>query len=117
MDRLPLTANGKIDRRLLASTPLEASGPQEEYAAPRSPDEHALAKIWTALLGQERISVHSDFFALGGHSLLATQLASRIEREIGVSVPLQLIFENATLAAMAEAVEVLRWIAEQEREG
>jgi amino acid adenylation domain-containing protein len=117
MDRLPLTANGKIDRRLLASTPLEASGPQEEYAAPRSPDEHALAKIWTALLGQERISVHSDFFALGGHSLLATQLASRIEREMGVAVPLRLIFENATLASMAEAVEVLRWMAEQEGEG
>jgi acyl-coenzyme A synthetase/AMP-(fatty) acid ligase/acyl carrier protein len=117
LDRLPLTANGKIDRRLLASTPLEASAPQDEYVAPRSPDEHALAKIWAALLGQEQISVHSNFFELGGHSLLATQLASRIEREIGVSVPLQLIFENATLAAMAEAVEVLRWIAEQEREG
>lgn len=116
MDRLPLTANGKIDRRLLASNPLEVSKPQDEYVAPRSPDEHALVKIWTALLGQERISVHSNFFELGGHSLLATQLASRIERELGVAVPLRLIFENATLAAMAEAVEVLRWMAEQERE-
>jgi amino acid adenylation domain-containing protein len=116
MDRLPLTANGKIDRRMLASNPLEISKPQDEYVAPRSPDEHALVKIWAALLGQEHISVHSNFFELGGHSLLATQLASRIERELGVVVPLQLIFENATLAAMAEAVEVLRWMAEQERE-
>jgi amino acid adenylation domain-containing protein len=117
MDRLPLTANGKIDRRQLASLPLEASEAENEYIAPRSPDEQALAQIWAALLGQERISAYSNFFELGGHSLLATQLASRIEREIGAAVPLRLIFENATLAAMAEAVEVLRWMAEQEREG
>jgi amino acid adenylation domain-containing protein len=116
MDRLPLNANGKIDRRLLASSPLEASKTQDEFVAPLSPDEHALAKIWTDLLGQERISIHSNFFELGGHSLLATQLASRVERELGVAVPLQLIFENPTLAAIAETVEVLRWMAEQDRE-
>ena len=115
VDRLPLTANGKIDRRLLSSGPLAAPESVDEYAAPRSPDEQALAEIWKDLLGQERISIHSNFFELGGHSLLATQMASKVERELGVAVPLRLIFEGPTVADLAETVEVLRWMADQER--
>jgi amino acid adenylation domain-containing protein len=115
MQQLPLTANGKIDRNTLAAAPLEASEPVEEYVAPRTPEESTLADIWKDLLGLQRVSIHSNFFELGGHSLLATQLGSRIERQFGVIIPLQLIFENATIADLAETVEVLRWMVDQNR--
>ena len=115
MDRLPLTANGKIDRNALAAMALEPSGPGEEYAAPRTPDEEMLAKIWKELFVLEQVGRNANFFELGGHSLLATQLGSRIEREFGLTVPLRVIFENATIADLAEAIEALRWMAGQQR--
>ncbi len=77
LERLPLTANGKVDRRALPE-PDEARTAGEEYEAPRTPAEEALAGLWAGLLGVERVGIHDNFFALGGHSLLATQLVSRV---------------------------------------
>ncbi|MEW5928458.1 MAG: amino acid adenylation domain-containing protein [Gemmatimonadota bacterium] len=109
LDRLPLSANGKVDRRaLLALSPVGG----REYAAPETAMEELLCGIWLDVLGSggarhERVGIHDSFFELGGHSLLATQVVTRISRELGIDVPLQALFESPTVAALATRVEDL----------
>ncbi|MCZ8519471.1 MULTISPECIES: non-ribosomal peptide synthase/polyketide synthase [Paenibacillus] len=106
LDLLPLTVNGKIDRRAL---PLPETGNRHaEYAPPRSENERLLAGLWQEVLGVERAGIHDDFFALGGHSLKAARLASQISRHMGVQVPLTRIFAEPTLAGLAAEVEALK---------
>ncbi|MET0626706.1 MAG: phosphopantetheine-binding protein, partial [Pyrinomonadaceae bacterium] len=111
LDSLPLTPNGKIDRRALPAP--EAGGGDEgtAYEPPRTPVEQLLAGVWAEVLGVERVGLHNNFFRLGGHSLLATQVVLRIREVFGVDVPLRLIFEQPTVAAIAEHVETLSWAA------
>ncbi len=101
LDALPLTRNGKVDRRAL---------PQPDYArkpfvAPRTLYEEALAGIWSELLGVERVGVHDNFFELGGHSLLAMQVVSRLRELMGVELPLRTFFDNPTVEALAPHAE------------
>ncbi|HSS50618.1 MAG TPA: amino acid adenylation domain-containing protein, partial [Thermoanaerobaculia bacterium] len=105
LDALPLTATGKVDRRAL---PEPAAGrPRPSSGAPRSPVEHALAEIWSEVLGVGAPGIHDDFFDLGGHSLVAAQVASRARAAFGVELPLRLLFEQPTVAGLAAAVEGL----------
>ncbi len=104
--KLPLNANGKVDRRALAALDLpHAEQAEGESVAPRTPTEHVLAELWQDILGVASVSVHDDFFAIGGHSLLATQMLSRIRRRLNVSLPLRTLFEGGTLEQLALAVE------------
>ncbi|HEV7518074.1 MAG TPA: amino acid adenylation domain-containing protein, partial [Thermoanaerobaculia bacterium] len=92
---LPLTAQGKVDRRALsepAGEELEAG----EWVAPHTPFEEVLAAIWSEVLGRERGGVTEDFFDLGGHSLLATRVASRVRAAFGVELSLKALFEAPT---------------------
>lgn len=105
LDRLPLNVNGKLDTRRLPA-PLAASGNNvTPYTAPGTPTEIALAKIWSALLRVERISVHDNFFELGGHSLLASQTLSRIRDQLGVELSLKQCFLHPTLRGLAELID------------
>jgi amino acid adenylation domain-containing protein len=106
LDALPLTPNGKLDRRALPA-PDPAAG-EAPYTAPRTPVEEVLAEMWASLLRVERVGVHENFFALGGHSLLATRLAARVSDAFGVELPVRAVFEGATVAEVARAVEALR---------
>ena len=108
LDALPLTANGKVDRRALARTAVAGWGTEEEYLAPRTPVERALARIWGELLGAERIGVRDDFFARGGHSLLAVQALSRVRRLFGVELSVQTLFGSPTIEALAQRIEQAR---------
>ncbi|HEX6749443.1 MAG TPA: amino acid adenylation domain-containing protein [Longimicrobium sp.] len=101
LDAIPLTPNGKPDRRALPAPEAEA----DAYVPPRTPAEEMLAGIFAALLGVERVGAEDDFFRLGGHSLLATQMASRIRRAFGVDLPLWAVFEAGTPRALAAHVE------------
>ncbi|PYQ67825.1 MAG: hypothetical protein DMF53_01060 [Acidobacteria bacterium] len=105
-ERLPLTANGKVDRAALPA-PVER-GEGGAYLAPRSPVEEVLAGIWEEVLELERVGVEDDFFALGGHSLVAAQVTSRVLQAFSVELPLRLLFERPTVAALAAEVERLR---------
>jgi len=98
------TANGKLDRRSLALIEGEESEEEQEGVAP-SPVEELVAGIWEEVLGRERVGVKENFFEAGGHSLLATQVISRVREVLGVELGLRALFENPTVAAMAEEVE------------
>ncbi|WP_345143681.1 amino acid adenylation domain-containing protein, partial [Dactylosporangium darangshiense] len=101
---LPLTANGKLDRRALPDPELAHAGPADSYVAPRTPTEETLAAIWAQVLGLGQVGIHDNFFELGGHSLLATQMVSRIRNAFDVDVPLVEIFDRPTVAEVAVAI-------------
>jgi hypothetical protein len=102
LERLPLTATGKVDRQALPMPGLAAAAPGSAHVAPGTPQEKRLAAIWAEVLGLERVGIHDDFFALGGHSLLATRVASRIQQAFAADVPLRWLFERPTVAQLAE---------------
>ncbi len=101
---LPLTANGKLDRRALPD-PDFAAGESETLLAPRTETERALAAVFVELLGLERIGVDQDFFELGGHSLLAAQLAARLRTRLERPVSVRAVFEHSTIAGLAAVLD------------
>jgi amino acid adenylation domain-containing protein len=106
LDRLPINANGKIDRKLLRESGSDIAG-RGDLAPPRNDLEGILADIVAERLWLPAIGIDEDFFALGGHSMLGAQLSVRIGERFGIEVPLRSVFENPTVAAMAVEVERL----------
>ena len=105
LDTLPLTPNGKIDRDALPAPDPARRTLAGEYVAPRTPIETELARLWSDVLGVERVGVHDDFFTqLGGHSLRATQVLSRLRATFGFELPLQRFFQAPTVAELAETI-------------
>ncbi|HEY2295664.1 MAG TPA: amino acid adenylation domain-containing protein [Thermoanaerobaculia bacterium] len=111
LDALPLSPNGKVDRRVLAAS--AEPGAAQVFTAPRTPLEEMTAGILAAVLGVERVGIHDDFFALGGHSLLATRLVSRLRAVLGVELPVRQVFETPTVAALTPVIERRRGEAGQ----
>ncbi|WP_198315810.1 non-ribosomal peptide synthetase [Chitinophaga tropicalis] len=100
---IPLTANGKVDRRALPEPQEEVQDPSPEYTAPRNATEVALASIWQELLGKENISIHDNFFRLGGDSIISIQLVSRARRA-GYDFQPKEVFLHQTIAQLAALV-------------
>ncbi|MFW9264014.1 non-ribosomal peptide synthase/polyketide synthase [Nostoc sp. CALU 546] len=107
LESLPLTSNGKIDRRALPA-PEPSSTLSDKYVAPRTPLEEILALIWQEVLKIELVGRHDNFFTLGGHSLLATQLVSRVRSSLKVELPLRSLFAAPTIAELAQLIQQLQ---------
>ncbi|MHC4593585.1 MAG: phosphopantetheine-binding protein, partial [Planctomycetota bacterium] len=104
LDAMPLTPNGKVDRRAL---PLpDGARPEmgESFVAPGTPLEEVLAGIWSEILGIEQVGIYDNFFELGGHSLLATQVISQLRDTFQINLPISRLFETPTVAGLAEAL-------------
>ncbi|OPE06471.1 non-ribosomal peptide synthetase, partial [Pseudomonas aeruginosa] len=102
LERMPLSPNGKLDRRALPKP--DAGLMQHEHMAPASALEKDVAAIWGELLGVERVGLTDNFFELGGHSLLATRLVSRIRQDLGIEVSLKSLFEQPVLQGFVESL-------------
>ena len=98
---IPLSPNGKIDRKALP----EPDEDHSEYVAPSTALEAQVAAAWEAVLGVERISVNESFFEAGGHSLLATQVVSRLRAALAIELPVRALFEAPTIAELARRIE------------
>jgi len=109
LQALPLTANGKLDRKALPE-PDQTAWLSREYAAPQGSVEIGLAQIWSDVLNVEQVGRHDNFFELGGHSLLAVTLIERM-RQVDLSTDVRVLFSQPTLAALAAAVGSGREVA------
>ncbi|MEG4112410.1 MULTISPECIES: amino acid adenylation domain-containing protein [unclassified Microcoleus] len=103
---LPLTANGKIDRRALPAPEEARADLADTFVPPSTPIEKMLAEIWAELLGLKKVGIYDNFFDLGGHSLLITQLLAKVRDSFQKELPLRRFFEAPTIAALAKNIEV-----------
>lgn len=103
LEKIPLTASGKVDRKSLPP-PDEKLENTAEFIAPRDPIEEDLAKLWAEVLKTPRVGIYDNFFDLGGHSLTATRLVARVRSSYHVELPLRRLFETPNIAGMAAAL-------------
>ncbi|BDB61764.1 non-ribosomal peptide synthetase [Rhodococcus sp. RDE2] len=101
LDRMPVNASGKTDRKALPEPVFEV----RQFRAPSTPVEEIVAGVFAEVLGVERVGADDDFFALGGNSLIATQVAARLGAALDTSVPVRVLFEASTVEALAARVE------------
>ena len=105
MDSLPLTGNGKIDRRSLPGPENNQAEATNAYVAPGSAVERVLAGIWGETLARETVGIRDDFFVIGGHSLAAMRVISSIRYIFKVELPISKIFEFPTIEDLGHALE------------
>jgi len=106
LERMPLTPNGKLDRKGLPEP--DASLMQQAYVAAETELEQQIAAIWAEVLRLPRVGLNDNFFEIGGHSLLAIQITSRVQAELGLEVPLVEVFQTETLRAYVQAAATFR---------
>jgi acyl carrier protein len=102
LDELPLTANGKIDRKALPAPELTRPDLQAGYVPPSSNLEQRIAAIWQQILNIEKAGVHDNFFDLGGHSLLMAQVHNQLEQTFQKKLPLVKLLEHPTISSLAK---------------
>ncbi|HEY9907383.1 MAG TPA: amino acid adenylation domain-containing protein [Thermosynechococcaceae cyanobacterium] len=108
LESLPLTLNGKLDRRALPAPDLDRLGADDlGYIAPRTDLEKVVAEIWSDILGLHSVSIQDDFFALGGHSLLATQVVYRLREALKLDIAISRLFEFSTITTLANYLDSL----------
>ncbi|MGA7893821.1 MAG: amino acid adenylation domain-containing protein, partial [Candidatus Sulfotelmatobacter sp.] len=107
LEKLPLTHNGKIDRKNLPQSDPNTPEQEQEYVGPQDATQETLCRLWQEVLRRERVGIHDNFFMIGGHSLLAVQVISRIKSAFAIEMPLSVIFVAPTVARMAKEIAVL----------
>jgi len=106
MDVIPITPNGKIDRKALPKPDYSNIQRTGEFIAPRTPNEKLVAQIWQEMMDIKSISIADNFFELGGRSLVAVKIMARIEKETGKRLPLATLFEHATVEKLAARLDI-----------
>ncbi|QMI44693.1 amino acid adenylation domain-containing protein [Burkholderia sp. MBR-1] len=114
LEKFPLTPNGKIDRHALPEPESMNWGTSSEDGMPRGATQASVAAIWEKLLKVSAVGIQDDFFALGGHSLLAIRLVAHIQRELGVTFPIDVLFDGPTIEQMAAYIEAQKEVQEYE---
>ncbi len=110
---LPMTPNGKLDRRALPD-PFVTLPEQGTYVlGPRNTLEKEIMSIWSALLGSDQIDMNDDFFELGGHSLLLARLLVQLRERYAIDVPLATFFQRPSIAGLAEYLATMQWVTMQ----
>ena len=104
LEKLPLTSNGKVNRKILPAPDQLNTEVKESFITPRNSLEEQLTNIWAEVLKIEKVGIYNNFFSLGGHSLLVTQLISRMRDDIGVELVIQDVFNYPTVADLAVIV-------------
>ncbi len=112
LDEMPLTPNGKVNRRALPPPDTTRPDLESDFVAPRSRDEKVLAEIWAQFLGVARVGIHDNFFELGGDSLMVIRVLGKI-REAGLDLTTRQFFEHQTIAELATAAGTVQIQAEQ----
>lgn len=110
LEVMPLTANGKIDRKALPK-PDSIQQLDKTYVAPQNSLEQQIAEVWEQVLNLERVGIYDNFFELGGHSLLGIQIVSRLRKTLQIELPLASLFEVPTIANLAKRIETIQWAA------
>jgi amino acid adenylation domain-containing protein len=103
---MPLTPNGKVDKKALAKYSESLTENSNTFVGPRTDIEKLVADIWSEFLEIKKIGMHDNFFELGGHSLIAVQVMTRIEKETGKRLPLAALFETSTVEKLAQLLEM-----------
>lgn len=110
MEKFPLTANGKLDRKAFPAVTHETPQLSPDFVSPRTEVEKKLAKIWMALMKIEQIGINDDFFELGAQSLVAVRAVSQIREEFGVNLPLATLLQAPTIASLATKLGDQQWV-------
>jgi hypothetical protein len=104
VDTLPLSPNGKLNRRALPAPPTTRPDHTLGFVAPDTTTERAVAGIWQDVLGLPRVGLHDNFFDLGGHSLLLARVHAELRRQLGTDLNLIDLFKHPTVRALAQAL-------------
>lgn len=107
LKELPLSANGKVDRKALPTPEQIMSNLIGGFVPPRTPVEKILTQIWAEVLKVEKVGIDNNFFELGGHSLLTTQLLSKVKEAFNLDISLRSLLEKPTVAGLAENIDQL----------
>jgi amino acid adenylation domain-containing protein len=110
LEAWPLTPNGKVDRAALPAPGARTAEPAA-FAAPVSPVEHVIARVWSEVLGRSPVGRNDNFFELGGHSLLAAQVVSRLNAALQSALTVRAVFDQPTVAGLAREIETRRGAA------
>jgi acyl carrier protein len=114
LDALPLTLNGKVDRKKLPAPGASSGLAGPAYSPPRDAIEEMVAEIWAEVLGLEKVGIHSNFFELGGHSLLALQVISRLSEAFLVEISVRSLFDSPTVAGVTRSLTQVQIEAQDE---
>ena len=112
LDTLPLTANGKVDRLILAKQN-SSSQLSSSSALPQTETEKLVAHIWQEILSLNKVGVEDNFFELGGDSLQITQVAARLREQLAINLPVQSLFTSPTLGGLAKSLEQMQQLAQK----
>ena len=111
LDALPRTRNGKVDRKALPAPSARDVAPRLRATTPRTPTEEMVVSAFQEVLEREDFGVFDSFFDLGGHSLMAMRLMSKVRLASGIDLPIRNLYERPSVAALAEAIDALAWVA------